>query len=113
MSKSTNTVISTPLLKIMHNLFHHPEYKVGPSLVNRLLKFINDTDPNDCKILYEFDSLCLFGTCVDNGGVENDTTLSYKEHSPVILNTSKYHTVINFSENRYPMSIGILKTTTF
>ena len=172
MSKSTNTVISTPLLKIMHNFFHHPEYKVGPNLVNILLKFINDADPNDWKILYEFDrlsvpesilnidpvlsdtvshfdatkrigifryppnyaykwhvdssrnasinllltgydSLCSFGTCLDNGGIENVTTLSYKEHSPVILNTSKYHTVINFSENRYLMSIGIPKPATF
>lgn len=156
----------------MHNFFYNLSYTVPVGLVDTLMEFINNAQPEDWKILYEFerlsvpesiltvdpvlhdivqhfgsskrigifryppnyaykwhtdpardasinllltgyDSLCLFGDGLVNGGIENVTELLYEKHTPVILNTSKHHTIINFSEKRYLLSIGITKPSTF
>lgn len=54
-----------------------------------------------------YDSLTLFGSPAPNGQFTNITKLVYEPNKYVLLNVHKFHTVINFSENRYLLSIGV------
>lgn len=104
---------------VMYNLVQHfgSLNRIGIFRYSPNYAFKWHTDPSrDASInllLTGYDSLCLFGDGLSNGGIENVTKLSYKKCAPAILNTSKYHTIINFSEKRYLLSIGIPKPSTF
>lgn len=58
-------------------------------------------------LLDGYDSLTLFGTPSINGQMINITKLVYEPNKYVLLDVHKFHTVFNFSEYRYLLSIGI------
>jgi len=105
----------------------------------KLVKLINDFDchsklaiyrffPNTCynwhidhngrkssinMLIDGYDSLTMFGVPSVNGRFTNITPLVYKPNRYVLLNVHKFHTIFNFSEHRYLLSIGIPSPTTY
>lgn len=59
------------------------------------------------------DSLCVFGKLVEPRKFGGVVKLKYDHGSYYIINTSKFHTVFNFDNPRYLLSIGFNKPTTF
>lgn len=66
------------------------------------------------NILIEgYDSLCMFAKDPVNGMMHDLKTLVYEPSNVHLLNVSQLHTVINFDNVRYLLSIGIPMPTTF
>lgn len=63
-------------------------------------------------VLAGFDSMTLFGKPQGSFFVDIEK-IPYKPDTYVLLNTNRHHSVYNFSEVRYLLSIGIEKTYTF
>ncbi len=64
-------------------------------------------------LLDGFDSVTLFADKPINGMLSNVSSVDYSGNTPVLLNTKKLHTVINFSKVRYLLSIGIPEPASF
>jgi hypothetical protein len=60
-----------------------------------------------------YDSLTMFGVPAMHGQFVNITKLIYKPNKYVLLDVHKFHTVFNFSEDRYLLSIGVPSPTTY
>ena len=55
----------------------------------------------------------MFGVPARNGQFINTTKLVYKPDKYFLLDVHKFHTVFNFSEERYVLSIGVPSPTTY
>lgn len=64
-------------------------------------------------LLSGYDSMTLYAKSPSNGMMSDLTILPYKEKKVFLLNTQELHTVMNFSETRYILSVGIPRPTTF
>lgn len=86
---------------------------------NRLSVFRNE--PNTCyswhrdsirnsaiNILIDgFDSMCVFGELAPNKKFTNTMKLSHLPATYYLMNVKKFHTVYNFNNQRYILSLGI------
>lgn len=59
------------------------------------------------------DSFCIFGEYFEARKLKNLEKLDYKPHTYYLLNVFKYHTVFNFNNQRYLLSLGFPKPYTF
>lgn len=64
-------------------------------------------------LLEGYDSMCLFANSPIDGMMSDLTKLPYEPNKVFLLNVSQLHTVLNFSQDRYLLSIGIPRPTTF
>lgn len=62
-------------------------------------------------LLTGFDSFCAFGSPSADRKFSNVTKLVYDPDTYYLMNVKKLHTVFNFSETRYVVSISIPSTT--
>lgn len=88
-------------------------YRFSP---NTCYKWHIDHNGRQCSInmlIEGYDSLTMFGTPVENGKFVNITKLVYQPDQYVLLNVHKFHTIFNFSEPRYILSIGIPSPTSY
>lgn len=60
-----------------------------------------------------YDSLTMYGIPAKDGRFTNLTRLTYEPNCYTLLDVHKFHTVFNFSEPRYILSIGIPSTTSY
>jgi hypothetical protein len=58
-------------------------------------------------------SFCMFGEYYEPRKFRNLQQLAYKENTYYLLNVNNYHTVFNFENDRYLLSIGFPKPHTF
>lgn len=58
-------------------------------------------------------SFCIFGEFFEPRKFRNLQQLAYKENTYYLLNVNKFHTVFNFDNERYLLSIGFPKPHTF
>jgi hypothetical protein len=86
---------------------------------NRLSVFRNE--PNTCyswhqdtirnsaiNILIDgFDSMCIFGEIAPNKKFTNTLRLCHQPNTYYLMNVKKFHTVYNFNNNRYIISLGL------
>lgn len=56
-----------------------------------------------------FDSMCVFGTQEQHKQYSNLVKLQYEPNRYYLLNVKKHHTVYNFNNQRYVLSLGIPK----
>lgn len=59
------------------------------------------------------DSFCIFGEMYEQRKYQNIEKLVYQENSYYLLNVAKNHTVFNFDNDRYLLSIGFPIPNTF
>lgn len=59
------------------------------------------------------DSFCIFGEFFEARKLKNLEKLLYKEQTYYLLNVNKHHSVFNFNNDRYLLSIGFPKPHTF
>jgi len=59
------------------------------------------------------DSQCVFGDIKAVRDVKNIKMLTYEPNRYFLMDVSKFHTVFNFNNTRYMLSIGFPKPTTF
>lgn len=59
------------------------------------------------------DSFCAFGETVQPRKFKDIKRLNYSNDAYYLINTSKFHTVFNFDNPRFLLSIGISKPTTY
>jgi hypothetical protein len=64
-------------------------------------------------LLEGYDSMCLFAKAPDAGMMQDLTKLPYEPGKVFLLNVSHLHTVLNFSQDRYLLSIGIPRPASF
>jgi len=105
------------------------DFKTEPNLVRFIEKFdcqqklaIYRFKPNTCykwhidhqgrnccinMLIDGYDSLTMFGNPAANGRMVDVTKLVYEQDKYTLLNVHKFHTIFNFSEYRYLLSIGV------
>lgn len=123
------------LIQMSCLLLNIADFETEPKLV----KFINDFNCHSKLAIYRFsphtcykwhidhngrkscinmlidgyDSLTMFGVPAINGRFTNLTPLVYEQNKYALLNVHKFHTIFNFSEQRYLLSIGIPTPATY
>lgn len=60
-----------------------------------------------------YDSMCLYATPPVNGMMYDLKRLDYKQNGVFLLNVNQLHSVINFDNDRYLLSIGIPVPNTY
>ena len=109
-------------------------FKTSPELMKIITKFgaenklaVYKTAPNtsyhwhkdSCRLaclnilIDGYDSMCLYATPPVNGMMSNLKKLGYRQNSVFLLNVNQLHSVINFDNDRYLLSIGIPVPNTY
>lgn len=104
------------LVKLINDLNCHSKLAIYRFFPNTCYKWHIDHIGRKCCInmlIDGYDSLTMFGVPGSNGRFTNITTLVYEPNKYALLNVHKFHTVFNFNEPRYLLSIGIPVPTTY
>jgi hypothetical protein len=109
-------ITETKLVKFINDMKCHEKIAIYRFAPNTCYKWHIDHPGRKCSInmlIEGYDSMTVFGEPARNGRFVNLSKLEYYPDSYVLLNVHKFHTVFNFSEHRYVLSIGIPATATY
>ena len=97
------------IVKLINDIGNPDRVSVFRFFPNTCYKWHFDTGRNaSINIVVDgFDSMCLFGDPALGNKFVNLTALNYKPNTYYLLNVKKFHSVYNFSNLRYVVSLGI------
>lgn len=97
------------IVKLINDIGNPDRLSVFRFFPNTCYKWHFDTGRNaSINIVVDgFDSMCLFGDPAPGNKFVNLTALNYKPNTYYLLNVKKFHSVYNFSNLRYVVSLGI------
>ena len=104
------------LIKFIEKFGCHKKLAVYKFNPNTCYKWHIDHQGRKCCInmlIDGYDSLTMFGTPATNGRIVNITKLVYERDKYTLLNVHKFHTIFNFNEHRYLLSIGVPTPATY
>ena len=107
---------SEPLLmKIINHFGTEKRLAVYKTSANTSYHWHRDASRFSCLniLLDGYDSLCMFANDPVDGMMHNLVKVNYEPNNVHLLNVTKLHTVMNFDNDRYLLSIGIPPPSTF
>lgn len=106
----------TKLLKFIEHMNCQAKLAIYRFQPNTCYKWHIDHQGRKCCInmlIDGYDSLTMYGVPAKDGRFTNLTRLPYEPNCYTLLDVHKFHTVLNFSEPRYVLSIGIPSPTSY
>lgn len=104
------------LVKFIEYFGCHQKLAIYRFKPNTCYKWHIDHQGRNCCInmlIDGYDSLTMFGTPSANGRMVDVTKLVYEQDKYALLNVHKFHTIFNFSEYRYLLSIGVPSSASY
>jgi len=81
-------------------------YKLAPNVCYNW-HFVGKRKSSINMLLVGFDSLCIFGTDIGDNRLSNLDVLTYHPNTYYLMNVKELHTVLNFNNMRYVLSISL------